>query len=158
MLNFKYCWADITPPGVISLPCRVPQGLGRLKPSGGMYWDSAGAGPALRPSPKVLGESQVVGCIFFPRTFLRLQVSPARLLSPRHGRQANYLRSLSYARRAPSAAQGQGGLTCRSCEQEHALELRSVALVGRLAPALYSRPPVARPRSACPTNDETSLL
>ena len=29
-LSREHCWADSTPPGLISLPCPVPQGLGRL--------------------------------------------------------------------------------------------------------------------------------
>ena len=34
-LKFSCCCADITPRGVTSLPCRVPQGLGRLYASWG---------------------------------------------------------------------------------------------------------------------------
>ena len=48
------------------------------------------------------------------------------------------------------------------CKLQHALEWRSVGLVrmqrGAPSPVLapYLRPPVARPHSACPTNDESS--
>ena len=60
-----------------------------------------------------------------------------RVLSPLNGRRANYLRPLSYARRAPSAHTRIGRRLER--ELEHALERRSVALVG-MQRAVQARP------------------
>ena len=72
---------------------------------------------------------------------------------------------LQLRERAPSArgscAQRQTPGACRGYELQRALEWRSVALVGMQrggpSPPIAARPLIARPRSACPANDESYM-